>query len=271
MAAWSVRVPASSANLGPAFDAVAVALATHLVLTPAEAGEASEAETHPAVRAFRGAGGRGGLDVRASFPGGRGLGFSGAARVGGVLAARRQAGIPASDVRAGVLELATRLEGHADNAAASLMGGVVVVAAGRVVRVPLAIVPAVVVWAPARETSTAASRRHLPDRVPFADAVFNLSRSALLVAALAAGDVDALRDATDDRLHQVARLGAVPESRLALEAAVAAGAWGAWLSGSGPSVAAFVDPVRAAEVAAALPPTGRAMVLEIDDEGAVAT
>ena len=268
MADWSVRVPASSANLGPAFDAVAVALTTHLVITPSETGAP---DSHPAVRAFRAAGGRGGLEVHASFPGGRGLGYSGAARVGGVLAGYRQAGKLGPDMRSAVLERATRLEGHADNVAASLMGGVVVVAAGRVVRVPLAITPAVVVWSPARETSTAASRKHFPEHVPFADAVFNVGRSALLVAALVSGDVDALRDATADRLHQDARLRAVPDSRAALDDAVAAGAWCAWLSGSGPSVAAFVDPTLAPAVAGALPATGRAMVLDIDDEGAVAT
>ena len=85
------------------------------------------------------------------------------------------------------------------------------------------------------------ARRLLPEQVPFDDAVFNVGRTALLVAALAAGDVDALRAATEDRLHQDRRLARVPDSRVAMEAALGAGAWGAWLSGSGPSVAAFVD------------------------------
>jgi homoserine kinase len=263
-----VRVPSSSANIGPAFDAVAVALDRHVEVT--DAGEPAP-DTHPAVRAFRSAGGAGALHVAAAFPGGRGLGFSGAARVAGLLAARAQRGDDASEARPSVLREATELEGHADNVAASLYGGVVAVAGGHVVRVPLARVPAVVVWIPDRETRTATARRELPDLVPFADAVFNVGRSTLLVAALAAGTLEALRTATEDRLHQDRRLARVPESRAAMEAALTAGAWGAWLSGSGPSVAAFADPERGDEIARALPATGRAVVRAIDDDGATIT
>jgi homoserine kinase len=263
---WFVRVPASSANLGPAFDAVALALDRHVEVT--DRGPHAP-ETHPAVRAFRQAGGTGPLSVTATIPGGRGLGFSGAARVAGLLAARAQAGAAVAGSRAAVLPDATEMEGHADNVAASLYGGVVAVAAGRVVRVPLGRVPVVVVWIPERETATASARRLLPEKVAFADAVFNVGRTALLVAALAAGDVDALRTATEDRLHQDRRLARAPESHAAIDAALRAGAWGAWLSGSGPSVAALADPDAARRVADALPPSGRAEVVAIDDDGAV--
>jgi homoserine kinase len=225
-------------------------------------------ETHPAVRAFRRAGGEGPLVVGATFPGGRGLGYSGACRIAGLLAAVAQRGGETRDARAAVLRDATDLEGHADNAAASLHGGVVAVAAGHVVRIPLGQVPQVVVWIPDRETATASSRALLPDQIPFDDAVFNIARTALLVAALAAGDVDALRTATEDHLHQDRRLARVPDSRAAIDAALRAGAWGAWLSGSGPSVAAFADPDRAHHVAATLPPSGRTHILGIDDQGA---
>ena len=183
---WIVRVPASSANLGPAFDAVAIALDRHLEVTDRGA---PTPETHPAVRAFRQSGGEGPLSVRASFPGGRGLGYSGAARVAGLLAAVVQRGNDPRLARAQVLRDASELEGHADNAAASVYGGIVAVAAGHVVRIPLARVPAVVVWIPDRETPTVSARRLLPEHVPFDDAVFNVAHTALLVAALAAGDV----------------------------------------------------------------------------------
>jgi homoserine kinase len=262
---WLVRVPASSANVGPAFDAVAIALDCHVEVTDRGV---PASETHPAVRAFRQAGGEGPLAVSANFPGGRGLGYSGAARTAGLLAAVAQRGGGARDARAAVLRDATGLEGHADNAAASLYGGIVAVAGGRVVRIPLGRVPEVVVWIPDRETATASARRLLPDQIPFDAAVFNVGRTALLVAALAAGDVDALRTATEDHLHQDRRLARVPDSRHAMEAALAAGAWGAWLSGSGPSVAAFCDADRARKVADALPSTGHSQVLSIDDEGA---
>lgn len=260
-----IRVPASSANVGPAFDAVAIALARYIEVS--DDGEAAP-ETHPAVRAFRSAGGDGPLSVRAQFPGGRGLGYSGASRVAGLLAAHAQAGRTAWETRADVLREAAVLEGHADNVAASLHGGVVAVAGNRVVRVPIGRDPTVVVWVPERETATPSSRRLLPDQVAFADAVFNVGRTALLVAALASGEIDALRTATEDRLHQDRRLARAPDSRGAIDAALRAGAWAAWLSGSGPSVAAFADAGAANRIAAALPANGRAFVVELDAEGA---
>jgi homoserine kinase len=264
-----VRVPASSANLGSAFDAVAVALGRHLVVSCD--GEDPAPETHPAVRAFRHGNGVGPLTVRARFPGGRGLGFSGAARVGGLYAAWVQQDRPLREARAEVMRSAAILEGHADNVAASVYGGVVAVAGSRAVRIPLACELGIVVWVPDRETATASARRLLPEQVAFDDAVFNVGRAALLVAALAAGEVDALRTATEDRLHQDRRLTRARDTHLAIEAALDAGAYAAWLSGSGPSAAAFVDPARANEIAAAMPPDGHTAVLAIDDDGATVT
>jgi homoserine kinase len=266
---WVVRVPASSANVGPAFDAVAVAVGTHLEAS-AE-GDDPASETHPAVRAFRGAGGQGRLFVRSRFPGGRGMGFSAAARVAGLLAAHAQRGESAREARTETLRAATELEGHADNAAAALYGGVVAVAGRHVVRVPLARDLAIVMWVPHGETPTASARRLLPEQVPFDDAVFNVGRTALLVAALAAGAVEAMRVATEDRLHQDRRLARARDTRIAIDAMLDAGAFAAWLSGSGPSAAAFVDRDDAESIAAALPKIGRALVLDIDDEGATIT
>jgi homoserine kinase len=265
---WVVRVPASSANLGPAFDAVALALDAHLEVS--DIGDPAP-ETHPAVRAFRQVGGDGTIAVRADFPAGRGLGYSGAARVAGVLAAQAQQGRGAWEARADALRQAATMEGHADNAAASLYGGIVAVAGGRVVRVPVAREHAVVVWVPERETATTSARRLLPPQVAFDDAVFNIGRTALLVAALAAGDVDALRVATEDRLHQDRRLARVPDSRAAIEAALTAGAFAAWLSGSGPSVAALAAESTADAIERALPASGRSRVLAVADEGASVT
>ena len=266
---WVVRVPASSANVGPAFDAVAVALGIHLEVSAD--GDDPAPENHPAVRAFRGAGGEGRLFVRSRFPGGRGLGFSAAARVAGLLAVQAQRGRGVRDARAETLRAATELEGHADNAAAALHGGVVAVAGRHVVRVPLARDLAIVVWVPDGETPTTSARRLLPEQVPFDDAVFNVGRTALLVASLAAGAVDAMRVATEDRLHQDRRLARARDTHIAIDAMLDAGAFAAWLSGSGPSAAAFVDREDAESIAAALPRVGRALVLDIDDEGATIT
>jgi homoserine kinase len=225
---------------------------------------------HPATVAFRSAGGEGDLWVASPIPMGRGLGYSGAMRVGGAVAgfAQRSAD-PVVEHAHEILALTAHLEGHADNVAASLFGGVVATAAGRAVRVPLAVDPAVVVWVPSTATSTDQSRASLPADVPFDDAVFVLGRVALLVAALAAGDVGALADATQDRLHQDARLAARPESRDALETGREAGAWCGWLSGSGPTIALLCPIDRTDDVAAALPRGGSVKVLRIDHEGAV--
>lgn len=275
---WAVQVPASSANLGAGFDVLGMALTLHAEVgagPPPERARAAEPR-HPATVAFAQAGGSGDLWVRSPIPMGRGLGFSGAARVGGAAAAHVQQHGPDAlhddAVRAAVLEVAVDLEGHADNAAASLYGGIVIAAGDTVTRVPLAVDPAVVVWVPdATTTSTDRSRTTLGDSVSRADAVFNLGRVAMFVAACATGDVARLRAATEDRLHQSQRLGAVPDSAAALDAALDAGVWAAWLSGSGPTVAMLCESARVDEVAAALPPTGHTKSLRIDHEGATVT
>jgi homoserine kinase len=148
-------------------------------------------------------------------------------------------------------------------------GGLIATAGGAFVRVPIAVEIAIVVWIPERETSTKSSRGQLGTTVSFDDAVFNVGHAALMVAALAAGDVAALRIASEDRLHQNVRLARVPDSHHALRAAVDAGAWCAFLSGSGPSIAALCAPGRRAEaVAAALKSNGRTLILGVDHEGA---
>jgi len=273
-----VRVPASTANLGPGFDALGLALdlTADVGILDGDPPDGARAvdERHPADIAFRRGGGRGGLWVRSPIPVGRGLGYSGAMRVGGlVLAAAERAGsaVDVDAVAPVVLEQAVELEGHADNVAASLHGGLVATAAGRVVRVPLAVAPTVVVWIPQQETSTQRSRHALPSTVSFADAVFNVGRTALLVGALAAGDVDALRWATADRLHQDLRLAASPGSRDALARGLEAGAWCGWLSGSGPAVAFLAGEADAETVAAALPVDGHPKLLAIAARGTTVT
>ncbi|HRE02960.1 MAG TPA: hypothetical protein PLV68_16795, partial [Ilumatobacteraceae bacterium] len=164
---------------------------------------------------------------------------------------------------------------HADNAAPALLGGVVASADDRSLVVPLRLDPAIVVWIPSFATRTDQSRAALPATVSRADAVFNIGRTALLVAALAAGDPSELAHATADRLHQPVRFAAAPASHEAYQAAIAAGAWCAWLSGSGPTVAAMCALDRAdhiaAQIAARLPDGGHTKVLRIDHEGASLT
>ncbi len=271
-----VRVPASSANLGPGFDTLGMALTLYVEAGVIDgeppAGSQRIDQFHPAGIAFRRAGGDGDLWVCSPIPVGRGLGFSGAVRVAGIVAAHAQqhGNDPArlAHTGAAMLALASELEGHADNVAASLFGGIVATAEGRAVQIPLAFDPAIVVWIPGSTTSTDESRSKLGREVALSDAVFNIGHTALLVAALAAGDVDALRCATQDRLHQDRRLAAAEPSRAALEAALAAGAWCAWLSGSGPTIAAMCPLDEADDLAAQMPVGGHTKVLRIDHAGA---
>jgi homoserine kinase len=229
---------------------------------------------HPAAVAFRRLGGTGPLFVRSPIPMARGLGFSGAARVAGAVAAcaGRDGGFTnGSDAADEVLRVTSELEGHADNVAASLLGGVVVAAGDRALRVPLGVAPAVVAWVPHTTTRTDESRGRLPGSVSLADAAFNIGRAALLVAALVSGDVPALRTATEDRLHQDARLAAAPASRQAIVAALDAGAWCAWLSGSGPTIVALCADGDGADVGAALTGAGVVKHLRIADGATVGT
>lgn len=274
-AEWSVRVPASSANLGAGFDVLGLALSVHaeIGVGPPPDDDARVADDHhPATVAFRRLGGLGELWIRSAIPVGRGMGFSGAVRVGGASAAvvqRDGRDALEGSGRDEVMRVAAELEGHGDNAAASLYGGVVVAVGDVVSRVPLAFDPAVLVWIPDSETtSTDHSRTTLDELVSRSDAVFNLGRVAMFVAACASGDVSSLRMATEDRLHQAARLATVPSTATALEAALEAGVWAAWLSGSGPAVAMLCESSRADEVAAALPEAGHSKTLHIDHEGA---
>lgn len=270
----AVRVPASSANLGPGFDVLGLALDLHLEAgfgsAPAESNDADK--NHPLTVAFRHCGGTQDLWVRSQMPMGKGLGFSGAARVAGCILAHAEkngAGKKEFDeAKLDILRTASELEGHPDNAAASMFGGFVASVGGFAVRIPTPLDPAIIVWVPQKQTSTKESRTKLPTEIKFEDAVFNVGRTALLVAALAAGDIRALSIATSDRLHQDLRFTKSPESKMALQAAVDAGAWCAWLSGSGPTIAAMVDRGSAQRVDEALPANGAKMVLGIAQLGA---
>lgn len=275
---FSIRVPASSANLGPGFDAVGMALSMYFEIgivgnTEIPDGAHLIGHRHPAHGAFVLNGGHGELWAKSVIPMGCGLGFSGAARVGGAIAAHVQQNGDSRETlalaRNQILAIATKLEGHPDNAAASLVGGIVASASGRVVQIPLGVNPTVVVWIPESQTSTHESRTTLDKTVPLADAVFNIGHVSLLIAALAAGDVSALRVATQDRLHQDLRLAASPESRVAIRCALAGPSWCAWLSGSGPSIAAMCSSDDADRLAALMPSDGIVKILSIDTGGAV--
>jgi homoserine kinase len=275
-----VRVPASSANLGAGFDVLGMALDLYLDIGTGDVPEGAHPvdQHHPAAKAFAGSGP--GVDptvqlwVRSAIPMARGLGFSGAARVGGAaLAAIGDASDPAGALaaaRSAVLDVAVRLEGHGDNAAASVFGGVVAWVDGRAITVrvgSLLAAATVVVWIPETTTSTERSRSALPDEVSRRDAVHNLGRMAQFVLAIEHDDPSLLAGATDDRLHQPARLAALPSAAAVIDAAVDAGAWCAWLSGSGPSVAFLTDDRHVDAVTSSLPHAGHVKRLRIASRG----
>jgi homoserine kinase len=273
----AVRVPASSANLGPGFDVLGMALDLCADVGTGEAPDAALQldEHHPATIAFTALGGTGPLWIRCSIPMGRGLGFSGAARVGGaalaVVAGAADADAALHQRREEILDVATRLEGHGDNVSASLYGGIVASVGAR----PLALrvgprfaAASVVAWIPDEVTSTDRSRAELPAAVERSDAVHNLERIVQFVLAVERDDPALLSGATADRLHQPQRLPAVTGASDALLAGTEAGAWCGWLSGSGPTVA-FLCPGAASQmVIDAMPPGGHSKELHMDLAGA---
>jgi len=283
-----VSAPASSANLGPGFDCLAIALGIPFWLDARDPGDepqdppqlpqsvlegdvpvpmlAAEA-SHPAALAFEAAGGAAGSSLwwRSTIPPGRGQGFSGASRVAGAFAAFRLAGVPPDRARRAARNVAAELEGHPDNAAASALGALSVSAGDTDVRLDVPGGVEVALWWPDESQGTDASRQALAEVVELTDATHNVSRAALWVAAIATGDLAALRWASEDRLHQQARLDAMAQSAAALEAFLDDGSvWAAWLSGSGPTVAALVP--AGYQVPAGLP-EGRTAVVAIDTEG----
>ena len=262
-ATCTVRVPATTANLGPGFDCLGLALdlwndvrftlegdgvvvaargersetlptdATSLVAQSflrlcAEAGEAAPAGLR--------------IDCELRTPLSSGLGSSSSAIVAGVLGANTLLGRPFD--RGRLLELAADIEGHPDNVAAALLGGLtIVVRKGERLLTKKILVPEVHVAlaVPRLEFSTRVARAGLPTEVSMKDAVFNLGRTPLVVEALRTGDYELLNQVMEDRLHQASRLKLIPGAPEAWLAAQHAGAAAIAVSGSGPSLIAFVS------------------------------
>ncbi|HEY6423813.1 MAG TPA: homoserine kinase [Pseudonocardiaceae bacterium] len=250
-----VRVPASAANLGPGFDSLGLALALYdeveVALAPSGlqvdvqgegAGQLPTDERNLVVRALRAACAQCGcrpdglvLRCRNRIPQSRGLGSSAAAAVSGVLAGYALAGMEPDE---SALQLAAGFDGHADNAAASLLGGLVITwqqgTTFRAIRLEPHPDVAPVVWVPAVTSATETTRGLLPAEVPHADAAFTAGRAALAVHAWTAAP-ELLMPATDDRLHQPYRRCAYPATGHLVEALRAAGVPAA-VSGAGPTV-----------------------------------
>jgi homoserine kinase len=252
-----VRVPASSANLGPGFDVLAAALDLHMEMD-VEVGVPFGVRTDLAIArdnrnlAVRGFAALRPIDdvrftIRSDIPLSGGLGTSAAAYVAGLAAADALNGGGAD-----LLAEAARLEGHPDNVAAALLGGFVVCAGSSAERLePPAGLSAVLV-VPDRPVRTAKARAALPPEVPMGDAVFNVSRASLLVLGLARGDLELVARGLEDRLHQPRRASLYPRSMELVARAREFGALGATISGAGPTVLVWVRADDVSSVAARL-------------------
>jgi homoserine kinase len=284
----SVRVPATSANLGPGFDAFGLALAlfdevearvagrevrvevagegagelptdgSHLVARSMSAAFAALGEEPPGLR----------LRCHNRIPQARGLGSSSAAIVAGLLAARELTVDGSSRLAdAEVLALASEIEGHPDNVAPCLLGGFTIAyvedGAGRAVRLTPSPQVTPVVYVPATRGLTAQARAALPGAVPHADAAFNAGRAALLVHALTVAP-ELLLSATEDKLHQDYRAPGMPASIDLVRSLRAAGV-PAVVSGAGPTVLALMRPGDAAPDGG---PMWRVWQLRVDATGA---
>ena len=255
-----VRVPASTANLGPGFDTLGLALSLWNTLrvgwsdapsvTVHGEGEgrlptgARNLTYRAAARLLdeAGAGGRHlAIESWQDVPLSRGLGSSSCAIAGGIYAANALLGYPLEPHR--LLELAAKIEGHPDNVAPALMGGMTIAVrdgdAIHAVPVPVPENLQCVVFIPERPLSTKKAREVLPATVSLEDAVHNVGRTALLVAAFALDRPEYLRLATEDRLHQPQRRAVFREMKVIFESALRAGARGVFLSGAGSSVVAL--------------------------------
>lgn len=280
-ASWSVRVPASTSNLGPGFDCLGLALGLWLEVraTPIEGARhelvrasavlsglpGPEADllllSFQRVCAARPFAGRFRFEVRSEIPVGRGLGSSGAALVAGALLARSIAGLALEDeaLLAGCVEQ----EGHPDNVAAALHGGLTLcarTAPGQWTVLAPALAPTIgfaVAW-PAHALETPRARAALPPSVPFADASENPRRLTFLLEGLRSGDPALLAFGGEERLHVRYRLPLLPGAERALAAGRAAGAWLTTLSGAGSGLVALGP-------RGALEPVAQAMAAELEN------
>ncbi|MEI7925935.1 MAG: homoserine kinase [Chloroflexota bacterium] len=249
----SVRVPTTSANLGPGFDSLGVALDWTALFTVEVQDHAAPEPVDPiermaaqAVASFFDAAGEphGGIRVACvgDMPVGRGLGMSAAARAAGVVAANALLGNRLSMEE--MLPLAVRLEGHGDNIIPALLGGmqVVVENEGTQYHAPVAIPDdlRLALLIPEFDMPTNESRKRLPETLTRNQAVHNIGRAALVVAAIAGHRYELLNIATEDILHQPARSTLFPAMYPIFDAARAAGAHGVYLSGGGSTIAAFI-------------------------------
>ena len=267
-----VRAPATTANVGPGFDHVAIALDLWNEVEVSDARSVTPDMSHLGVQAFALVASPDDVSFRWTdrIPRARGLGSSAATIALGLVAACRHVGREAEPEE--LLALGLPLEGHADNLAACLAGGACVTWDGRITRLGRRVPAEPVAVIPAAEVETAAARAALPETVPHADGAFTAGRAALLGAALASGSVDLFGAALDDRLHEPYRAENAPLLE-ALRRDPPRGALGVTLSGSGPTVIVWAregDAGACVDELAARFPDAQVLRLAVAETGAAA-
>ena len=274
----TVRVPATSANLGPGFDSLGVALdwaGTYTVTlsdesVPPPPGPIEQMTATAALALLKQAGAPtpAGMTVeyQGDIPVGRGLGVSASARAAGLIAA--DALIDGGHTLEQLLPLAVQLEGHGDNIAPAMLGGLRVIVEDDHGLVQVGLTPPddlrLVMLIPEFSMPTEESRKRLPERLTRNQAVHNIGRAALLVAALTQGKFELLATATEDVLHQPARSTLFPAMYPLFQAARDAGAYGVYLSGGGSTIAAFADVEQANDITGVMREVAAAHGLKVD-------
>lgn len=263
-----VRAPGSSANLGPGFDVLALAVDRYYELSdqPVDGFETVgaddlvwEALERSGVRLEQ-------LWCRSELPIGRGMGSSAAACVAAAYLGYRSAGMDQLHARDAAFKVADEIEGHPDNAAASTYGGLNLAVGGRIHNdVPRLGSGQLFMWIPAGVSFTASARAVLPEALGIVDVVAHAAACAAVYAGLLTGSWELIAGANGDQVHETARLGALPQSAEVVSALRAAG-YAAWLSGSGPSVGALIE----SDGALLRPePEGDWVALNVDSKGCV--
>lgn len=291
MDAVKIRVPATSANIGPGFDSLGCAFNIYNMLTFTRAANVSVTgcpaeyanENNLALVAFRAACRRAGkqpcpvsLHIQTDVPVSRGLGSSATLIVGGALGADKLLSLGLS--RKDIFEIANELEGHPDNVAPAIFGGFTacLVEQGRPYATQTPISPDLhfCAFVPDFELPTSRARSVLPATVPFADAVRNVTHVAVLLSALREGDAALLSIALSDRLHEPCRRPLIPGFTVAEREALSLGAHAFFISGSGSTcMAIYTDPAFPAAITARMAellPAWRVLALEVDRDGAIA-
>lgn len=261
-----VKTPATTANLGCGFDSIGMAFQMYNELWAEETDSGFSVKVlreqeqpiptdegnliYKTMKDFYQAVGKKLPGIRLyqkdSIPMTRGLGSSAACVVSGLLAANELSGakLPLEEM----VQMSAKLEGHPDNAAPALLGGIVVGALDekelKYVRIPVPEALRFAVLVPSFPLSTEAARGVLPEMVPHKDAIFNTSRAGLLIASLMTGQLENLQMSFDDRLHQPYRKSIIPNMESIFEQAKALGAKGVFLSGAGPTIVAVLDDAK---------------------------